>query len=273
MKKILLAYFSATGNTKKIAQKIEVTLSSMNIDFDSVDITSYSDRKHVSTLKDYDSYIFGFPIYSMRAPRICREWLQSFNGQGKKCSVFFTYGGFGKDPAHYYIQKLLNEQNFELVSTAEFLGAHTFNLSGWRAAMNRPNDDDFTLASDFVKHTVEKFIADQVNALKVFDKPVYSSTQLDQAEKMRFQLITQLPTRGSKLCSMCKLCENQCPTKAMDALRGIATEKCIACFKCIENCPDKVLFTNDLSYAWQKKLAYHSMTEEKIESLESKLYL
>lgn len=273
MNRILLAYFSATGNTKKIAEKIKETLELSGLDVTSMDITSYSSRNKMLTLEGYEYCIFGFPIYSVRAPRVCREWLRNFNGQGKKCSVFFTYGGFGKDEAHYYIQKLLNEQNFVLVSTAEFLGAHTFNLGGWKAAEKRPNENDFIVAKAYTKKTVKRFISEDTVPLKLFDRPAYSSEQLDQAENMRFQLVSSLPSRGATKCSMCGICETQCPTNAMDAVKGVASrEKCIACFKCIKNCPGNVLFTNDLSYAWEKKLAYHSMTKQMIDALESKLY-
>jgi hypothetical protein len=50
--------------------------------------------------------------------------------------MFFTYGGFGVHPTHYSTRQILKEQNFIVVSSAEFLGAHTFNLGGWRTDSN-----------------------------------------------------------------------------------------------------------------------------------------
>lgn len=272
--KVMMAFFSATGNTKKIAKKIQKKFDELNVSITTLDITSNSNRGENISISQYDAVIFGFPIYSMRAPRICREWLQKLDGEGKKCSVFFTYGGFGKDPAHYYMKKLLNEQNFKLVSTAEFLGAHTFNRSGWKAANERPNESDFKVAEEYTVRTIQRFTGEDLNELGEFEKPMFSSNQLDQAEKYRFQKITQLPTRGSKNCSMCRLCERICPTNAMDAIKGTAdANSCIACFRCIANCPDVVLHTNDLSNTWSEKLALHKTTKEEIDNLESKIYL
>lgn len=272
--KIMMAFFSATGNTKKIAKEIQKKFNDLNVSITILDITSNSSREEEISISQYDAFIFGFPIYSMRAPRVCREWLQKLDGEGKKCSVFFTYGGFGKDPAHFYIKELLDDQNFKLVSTAEFLGAHTFNSSGWKAAEQRPNQSDFKLAEEYTIRTIEKFTGKNLKELSEFKKPMFSSSQLDQAEKYRFNLITQLPTRDSKSCSMCRLCETLCPTNAMDAVKGVADlDSCIACFRCIVNCPDEVLHTNDISNSWLKKLELHKITKEEIDNLESKIYL
>lgn len=271
-KKIMMAFFSATGNTKKLANVIKKELHNLNASVTTFDITSYSSRKENISISEYDAVIFGFPIYSMRAPRVCREWLKKFDGEGKKCSVFFTYGGFGKDPAHYYIKELLEKQNFTLVSTAEFLGEHTFNHSGWKAAKERPNQSDFEVAKEYTIKTIRRFTGEDLNELSKFSKPMFTSDQLDQAEKYRFHLITKLPTRDSKSCSMCELCEKLCPTNAMDAIAGIADKNsCIACFRCIENCPDGVLHTNDISRTWTKKLEFHKTSKEEIDSLESKI--
>ena len=73
---------------------------------------------------------------------------------------------------------------------------------------------------------------------------------------------------------MCMLCEKLCPTNAMDAAKGIADPaSCIACFRCIANCPDGVLHTNDISGTWENKLQMHNTTKEKIDQMESKIYL
>ena len=272
--KIALIYFSATGNTKKIADTIGNCLENQDISVTKIDITSHESRKEQISLSKYDAVIFGFPIYSLRAPRVCRQWLETLDGDGKKCSVFFTFGGFGKDPAHYFIKELLDKRSFTLVSTAEFLAVHTFNRCGWQAAEGRPNQADFEAAEEYAQKTLRRFTGEDLNVICDFDKPMYPSEQLDMAEKFRFQLITQLPSRESQNCSMCMLCEKLCPTNAMDAEKGIADPACcIACFRCIANCPDGVLHTNDISGTWGNKLQMHNTTKEEIDQMESKIYL
>lgn len=272
--KIALIYFSATGNTKKVADAMEKYLTKLDTSVTKIDITSYESRKEQIPLSRYDAIIFGFPIYSLRAPRVCRQWIETLDGEGKKCSVFFTFGGFGKDPAHYYMKELLEERDFTLVSTAEFLAVHTFNRCGWQAAEGRPNESDFKAIEEFTYKTLKRLTGEDPNTICDFDKPIYSSEQLDMAEKFRFKLTTQLPSRDAQNCSMCMLCEKLCPTNAMDAAKGITDPAaCIACFRCIVNCPDGVLHTNDISDTWKNKLQMHNTTKEEIDQMKSKIYL
>lgn len=271
--KVMLFYFSATGNTKKVANTIKNTLNENNVSVGQLDITSHENRQRRISLREYDAVIFGFPIYSLRAPRICREWLEKLDGKGKTCSVFFTYGGFGKEPAHYYMKEALEKRDFNLVSTAEFLGAHTFNYSGWRAAVGRPNESDLKIAEEYTIKTLERFKNKEIKTVSSFEKPMFTSEQLDQAEKYRFKLITQLPTRKDQSCSMCMLCENLCPTQSMNALKGEADSACIGCFRCIANCPDHVLHTNNIAGEWGNKLKMHETTEQDINKMVSKIFL
>jgi ferredoxin len=203
-----------------------------------------------------------------------RDWLRTLDGQGKKCSMYFTYGGFGVHPAHYSTREILIEQNFIVVSSAEFLGVHTFNLGGWRALGDRPNESDFVVASDYVELTHKRFTGEDDRILGELEKTEYTEEQLNSAEeKVRFKVITQLPTRGGKECSMCLNCEELCPTGAMEAESGEADkEKCIACLACVSNCPEKALKINDTSKSWSHKLDMEKVTEESLMELKSKIY-
>ena len=238
------------------------------------EITPLAERQRKVDFEPYQAVVFGAPVHSRRAPRVMRDWLKTLNGQGKKCSMYFTYGGFGVHPAHYSTREILIEQNFIVVSSAEFLGVHTFNLGGWRALGGRPNESDFVVASDYVEFTHKRFTGEDDRILGELEKTEYTEEQLNSAEeKVRFKVITQLPTRGGKECSMCLNCEELCPTGAMEAESGEADkEKCIACLACVSNCPEKALKINDTSKSWSHKLDMEKVTEESLMELKSKIY-
>jgi ferredoxin len=187
--------------------------------------------------------------------------------------MFFTYGGFGVHPTHYSTREILKEQNFIVVSSAEFLGAHTFNLGGWRALGDRPNELDFKVAKDYVELTCKRFTGEDDRILGELEKTEYTEEQLDSAETSRFKVLTQLPSRGGEECSMCLVCEELCPTEAMEAESGEADkEKCIACLACVSNCPEEVLKINDMSNSWSLRLDKEKVTEESIKEQKSKIY-
>ncbi len=271
--KVLILYFSATGNTAKIAKVIEEEFTKMSAVVTTSDITSLADRQPNIDLEPYQAVVFGAPIQSRRAPRVVREWLKTLDGQGKKCSMFFTYGGFGAHPTHFSTRQILKEQNFSVVSSAEFLGAHTFNLGGWKALENRPNELDFKVAKDYVALTCKRFTGEDSRILGELEKTEYTEEQLDSAETLRFKVLTRLPTRAGEGCSMCLVCEESCPTGAMEAESGEADkEKCIACLACVSNCPEEVLKINDMSNSWSHKLDNEKVTEESLKEQESKIY-
>ncbi len=272
--KVLISYFSATGNTAKIARTIEMKLKVLGADVDMSDITSLAERQKNIDLEPYEAVIFGAPIHSWRAPRVVREWMRTLDGQGKKCSMFFTYGGFGVHPTHYSTRKILEDQNFTVVSSADFLGPHTFNLGGWKAMEDRPDESDFKTAREYAAITCKRFTGEDTGILGELEKTEYTDEQLDAIETFRFKILTQLPTRGGEECGMCMVCQESCPTGAISADSGEADKKrCIACLACVANCPEDALKINDMSGSWSVKLEMEKATEESLKGQQSKIYL
>jgi len=272
--KVLILYFSATGNTEKMATVIEERFAEAGGKVTMSNITSYTNRQKKIDLAPYDAIVFGSPVHSRRAPRVVREWLRTLDGQGKKCSMFFTYGGFGVHPAHYSTREILEEQHFRVVSSAEFLGAHTFNLGGWKAMEGRPDESDFDIAKAYVERTYKRFTGEDESLLGELEKTEHSEEKLDSVEASRFKVVTQLPTRGGEECSMCFDCEELCPTDAIKAESGEADKgKCIACLGCVVNCPENALKINDTSPSWSLKLGNEKITEESLKKQKSVIYV
>jgi ferredoxin len=256
-----------------MAKVIEERFAAMGVEVTMSNMTSYTNRQEKIDLDPYDAVVFGAPVHARRAPKVVREWLRTLNGQGKKCSMFFTYGGFGVHPTHYSTRQILEEQNFRVVSSAEFLSAHTFNLGGWKAMEGRPDERDFDVAKAYVERTYTRFINEDENLLGELEKTEYPEELLDAAEASRFKVLTLLPTRGGQECGMCLECEELCPTGAIKAESGEADkEKCIACLACVSNCPEDVLKINDMSNSWSHKLDMEKVTEESIKEQKSKIY-
>jgi len=272
--KILLAYFSATGNTAAVAREIKTQLSEMGGQVDEWDITTPAGRSQDRDLSPYEAFVFGFPTYAMRPPRLAREWLATLEGGGRKCATFFSFGGFGVEPCHYTTKKILDQRGFRLAASAQFLGAHTFNLGGWRAMAGRPDESDFQTAREFASRSFQRFSGQDQDLIGPLREPEVSEAELDALETRRFVVVSQLPTRAGRECSLCGICEEMCPSGAMDAERGEADrEKCLTCFRCLANCPEEALSVNDLSPFWPKKLSLDGVTEEELRLKKSRILL
>ena len=271
---VLILYFSATENTARIAHVIEETFKAEEVQVTMSDITSHASRQETIDLAPFDAVVFGAPVHARRAPRVVREWLRTLDGQGRKCSMFFTYGGFGVHPTHYSTRQILEEQGFRVVSSAEFPATHTFNLGGWKAMEGRPDERDFDVARAYAERTCKRFSGEDEDLLGELEKTEYPEALLDAAEAMRFKTVTQLPTRGGKACSMCMVCEEVCPTEAINAESGETDKgRCIVCLACVANCPDQVLEINDMSASWPFKLEKENATEESLKEQNSRMYV
>lgn len=118
MRKTLVAYFSASGVTKKVAEKIaaaangdlfqiepEIAYSEKDLNWmnkNSRSSLEMSDKdfrpamvKTELNLSEYDSILLGFPIWWYVAPTIINTFLESYDFSGKKITLFATSGGSG----------------------------------------------------------------------------------------------------------------------------------------------------------------------------------
>ena len=118
MGKKLVAYFSASGTTKKPAQliakatgadlyeitpKVAYTEADLNwMDKKSRSSVEMNDKKFRPEVEDkdahiaeYDEIILGFPIWWYVAPTIVNTFLEKYDFSGKKIVLFATSGGSG----------------------------------------------------------------------------------------------------------------------------------------------------------------------------------
>lgn len=117
-KKILVAYFSASGVTAKVAWKLseaigadlheikpEVLYSSADLNWmdkksrSSVEMNDPSSRptiaEKLADMEKYDVVFVGFPIWWYVAPTIINTFLESYDFSGKTIIPFATSGGSG----------------------------------------------------------------------------------------------------------------------------------------------------------------------------------
>lgn len=269
-----LLCFSATGNTEKIGKVIQNRLEELGCNVDMIDITPHGAREKGFDYTPYDALILGSPVHSWRIPRVVREWIPNLSGDGKKCAIFLTYGGFQIHPAHYTTCQILQKQGFSVVSSAEFLAFHTFNIGGWKAMEGRPDESDFAVAREYADIIHARFSGKDPNLVGELEKTSHPEELLDQIEGFRFRILTQVPTRNGADCCMCRECEDFCPAGAIDATTGETDPStCIACLGCLLRCPEEVLKINDMTPSWEFKLKGEQITEEEMNGKKSRIYL
>ena len=269
---IAIIYFSATGNTEKIAKAVTSQIIELKASIDEKNITNYLERDALKDFSSYDAIIFGFPIHYWRAPKLVREWLTTLDGKGIKCAVYFTHGGVHVGAAHYDIKRLMDRQNFELVTSAEILGKHTYNLAGWNLMETHPDSKDLEIIQEFALMSYKRFIGEDTGRVE-FEKPKLSSEELDKME-LNFKRAIPIPFREVNECSMCGTCEEVCPINAMDKEKGKPNRRiCLRCLRCVVSCPDKVLIMKDMTAQFQFIKQQNNLDELKLGARKSRILL
>ncbi len=273
--KIAIIYFSATHVTKTYAEIISKELLKKKCTAELIDITPYSARQKPLPLNDFDSVIFGFPVFGDFAPSIINEWLPTLNGNGKECVTFFTYGARSTGYAHFHTMTLLEKAGFSVQFTAEFPGRHTFNIGGWNILPERPDEKDFAVAREFADLAIKRFSDKSQNKSFTLQKPfAYNDImKLRSGENKTAGPPPINPYRFTETCSMCRECETECPNKAFNADTGLADSlKCISCMHCVYICPDKVLkITDKMKGVYPLFLKDWNLTEEMMQKKKSKI--
>ena len=118
MKKALVAYFSASGVTEQVAEKLasaahadcfriqpKIVYTKADLDWtnkssrSSVEMSDPASRPEIVNEKldilSYDAIFIGFPIWWYVAPTIINTFLEAYDFSGKKIVLFATSGGSG----------------------------------------------------------------------------------------------------------------------------------------------------------------------------------
>ena len=143
MSKVLVSYFSASGVTKRVAEKIakaingdlfeiEPTQKYTSEDLDwtnkqsrsSIEMQDKTFRPQilnkVSNIIEYDTVVLGFPVWQYTAPTIINTFIEENNLKEKNIYIFVTSGGSSSEGSFKDLKNTYNNLNF--ISNKRFTG-------------------------------------------------------------------------------------------------------------------------------------------------------
>ena len=159
MAKTLVAYFSASGQTAKLAQTVAgVTVGDLHeikpeLPYTDADL-NWMDKKsrssiemndpasrpaianRVENMDEYDTVFLGFPIWWYVAPTIIHTFLESYDFSGKTVIPFATSGGSGMGKTDSVLQKLCSRETKWKPGKKMSSGESAASVNKWIDSLN-----------------------------------------------------------------------------------------------------------------------------------------
>lgn len=228
LKKVNLAYFSATGTTAKIVTDI-ASGTGVN-ERRTIHLTDPCDPgDSVIVIASDEIVIFGIPVFSGRVPQIARQGMEMIKGNNTPAIIACVYGNRAFDDALLEMKDIVESNGFYVISAGAFVAQHSIFP---KLAHGRPDSADLMEAKEFGANSI-KILTTQ--AAISSDKPLVVPGNYP------YRAIHSLPLTPTtnRRCNLCGLCAAQCPVQAIDSQnpKKIDKNKCIACAHCISICP------------------------------------
>ena len=217
IEKWIIAHFSPTGGTKKVADAIAagfpIPVVEMNL----------TKEDSVVSLGGNDGLMAVLPVYAGRVPQISLERLSDLKGNGQKAVAVVVYGNREYDDALLETKDALEANGFRVIAAAAFIAEHSIVRS---IAAGRPDAQDEALCRQFAADVMEK--ADDAAPVQVPGNAPYKELKP-----------SAFHPAANESCVSCGVCAEACPVGAipMEAPGKTNNDLCINCMRCVQVCP------------------------------------
>ena len=217
IEKWIIAHFSPTGGTKKVADAIAAGFHTPLVEMD------LTKADATVSMGENDALMAVLPVYAGRVPQVSLERLAALKGNGQKAVAVVVYGTREFEDALLETKDALEDYGFRVVAAAAFIAEHSIVRS---IAAGRPDVEDEALCRQFAADVMAK--ADDAAPVQVPGNNPYKEVKP-----------SAFHPAADEACVKCGACAQQCPVSAipMDDPSQTNNDVCINCMRCVEACP------------------------------------
>ncbi len=233
--KNMLYYFSATGNTKFVAEKFKEQFKRYGKELELYNIENIEDID----LTDCKYLIIGTPVHAELSPKIINDFINRLP-EGKsdiKCVVYSTQGA-NRAAASEYIKRILVNKGYNVLIQTSFRMANNYYFGAGIERSEEEINKYCQKSQEKVSYITQKLfkneeVKEKSSTLKVFMSKVASNG----FNKLLPKLSSSFTATDN--CKKCGLCLRNCPKGNITFEDGHAVfhSQCIMCTRCIHLCP------------------------------------
>jgi flavodoxin/ferredoxin len=239
--KVLLLYFSQTGNTKKITDQIAKGVFSQNIECDIEPLKGFDTTK----LLDYDLVGLGFPVFYYHEPFNVRDFINELPQLNSQHWFVYCTHANAIGEALPITSKALIEKDAVIVGYFDSYADATVPFYPSKLYVSgHPDEVDLMNARMFGEHIVEfsPKITDPDSDLIPEPLPVSSERWKYASERLTREYLEKAFPRFSinkDRCTECGACMERCPVDGIDvfSVPPRVQDPCSYCWHCVNVCP------------------------------------
>ncbi|MBQ9900512.1 MAG: EFR1 family ferrodoxin [Acholeplasmatales bacterium] len=234
----MILYFSATGNTKYLADKLAKDLND-----ESINLLKRIKEKDYSPIKSDKPFIVCSPIYVCETPKFFNDYLKNVPLEGNnKIYFIFSSGGYA-GIASKICKRIAKKKKMQYMGRKEFrmprnyVASNMYPLLPENEILDRLNVATKLVHETAIKISNNEFLKDRhvwlfESIVTIPFVPIWS--KLKHKTKKFY-------TTDS--CIGCKKCANLCPLNNIEIVDGKPKwiTNCSHCMACISNCPKSAI--------------------------------
>lgn len=240
MKKVLIATFSQTGSTKKIADQLAKGLNASEFEVTHFKIS----KNHSPDPDEYDIIGIGTPVYFFRPPFIVQDFIRKIkNLKNKSSFVFITYGTHLGNCGNWIRRKLKKKGSTDLGYFKSFGADYWLGYikRGVMFSPDSPTEKEFSSATEFGKNIAERY-ANKNPDVEPFDPTTPFIYQFERMLVARpsVKYMYSKTFKADSNCDLCGICIAKCPVHNITETKNGKLKwgsECLLCGTCELSCP------------------------------------